>query len=68
MGMPDVITSRKITGTDFVFRVQAFRKLSNAEMKTALKVWMAQGKISKVPKKGMVTFVTTRGYEGELPE
>ena len=63
MKMPKVITSRKTQGTDFVFRVQAYRTLTDAEMLTALKIWMAQSKKTKIPKTGMVTIIGLHGFD-----
>ena len=64
--MPNVVTSCKISGTNFIFSVRAYRKLSDAEMKIAIKMWMREKRIKKVPRRGKGMWIAIHGFDSQI--
>lgn len=49
---PSIVTTRRIKGTNFIFHVYAYRKVTDSEFKYALRLWLQDYKLIKVPKTG----------------
>ena len=67
MEMPKIVTSCKVKGTNFILHVYAYRKLNNAEMRIALRMYLAQKKINKFPMSGEDKLTAIHGFDGEPP-
>ena len=63
MEMPNVVTTHKIKGTEFVLRFRAYRKLTASEMQHALGMWQTKKKVKKIPYKGSVEIITIHGFD-----
>lgn len=62
--VPNVVTTLRNTERNFTFCVTAYRKLSETEMYSALKVWMRQNKLKHIPRDRKVNYIMTLGLDG----
>lgn len=60
--IPNVITTLKKSDQNFTFHVTAYRKLSEQEMYAALKVWMRQNNLKRIPRNRIVNYILTVGF------
>ncbi len=65
MQMPNVVTTLKIKEKNFIFHVQAYRRLSESEMKHSLAAWLQQTRRTSIPSNKTITVISIHGYEGE---
>jgi hypothetical protein len=49
---------------NLTFNVRAYRKLTVAEMKQALSVWLRQSRRKTLPKNQTVTVISIHGFDG----
>lgn len=60
---PDVVTTLKNKELNFTFQVVAYRRLSEKEMHSALRIWMRQRGLSKIPRNRVGKLVLTVGLD-----
>lgn len=62
---PNVITKVKISGTEFMLHIYAFRKASPNEIKAAAALWLKQSKRRTFPKSGTGKIITILGFDDQ---
>lgn len=60
---PKIITTLKSKEKNFVFRVHAYRRLSETEMQQALQVWLRTSHRKKIPSNKTVDFKAIHGFD-----
>lgn len=59
---PSVLTEIYVEKLNFTFCVRAYRKVTENEMRNALRFWMQSERRKKLPKNMRVEVVTIHGY------
>lgn len=65
MDAPNVVTTLRNKELNFVFRVRAYRNLTQIEIERELAIWMQQSNTKRIPRNQTVEVISIRGFSPE---